>query len=190
MVDILRKAEEYLAGGPSGKSFSGAFVEEMLAEARRLEAVITEPVEAFSTPELIAWIEDIHKLVQETPESERGQIPFVMGMGCKLEHFAKEWHSPAIKGLSEDRDRWKDEAIGLVAENLARNDPEYSEFKDYRKQAARELETEASEWIRLGKEQREALVNAIQFVLDGTLWKSGDDLARDKEILRSMLTGA
>ena len=56
-------------------------IDNLRAEVERLRSEIMQPVETFGTPELVAWIEELHHMVMDFPESERGQIPFVMGMG-------------------------------------------------------------------------------------------------------------
>jgi hypothetical protein len=67
-----------------------------LDEIERLQRIVSEPVESFGTPELVAWVGGLQKILLDFPEEERGQIPFVIMMGCHLEKFAKSWNSPAI----------------------------------------------------------------------------------------------
>lgn len=70
---------------------------EYAKEIERLQRIISEPVESFGTPELIAWAEGLQKIIADYPEEERGQIPFALTMGCHLEKFAKSWNSPAMQ---------------------------------------------------------------------------------------------
>ena len=72
----------------------------------RLQKVISEPVESFGTPELLEWANGLQKIIADYPESERGELPFVMLMGSHLEKFAKSWNSPAMKRLEAERAVW------------------------------------------------------------------------------------
>ena len=75
-------------------------------EITRLQKVISEPVESFGTPELLEWANGLQKIIADYPESERGELPFVMLMGSHLEKFAKSWNSPAMKRLEAERAVW------------------------------------------------------------------------------------
>ena len=68
-----------------------------LDEIERLQAIITEPVESFGTPELITWARELQVIIAEYPESERGSLVFVMRMGSHLEKFSKGWNCMAMK---------------------------------------------------------------------------------------------
>ena len=64
---------------------------------KRLQMIISEPVESFGTAELLAWAAELQAIIAKWPESERGNLPFVMEMGSHLEKFANGWNSPTIK---------------------------------------------------------------------------------------------
>lgn len=66
-------------------------------EIERLQKIISEPVESFGTPELVAWAEGLQKILADFPEEERGRIPFALTMGCHQEKFAKSWNSPVMQ---------------------------------------------------------------------------------------------
>ena len=66
-------------------------------EIKRLQMIISEPVESFGTAELLAWAAELQTIVEKWPESERGNLPFVMEMGSHLEKLANGWNSPTIK---------------------------------------------------------------------------------------------
>lgn len=85
-------------------------------EIERLRAMLSYPLAAFGTPELVGWIAEMQKLVDDTPESERGQIPFVMQMGALLERGMNSWQSSKIKEL-ETRWHQKYEELYRITEN-------------------------------------------------------------------------
>lgn len=89
MSDILERAIDNLRGEEWDNEADA--VEELIAEIGRLRSEIMQPIETFGTPELVAWIEDMHRLVVDYPEPERGQIPFVMEMGELLTRGMKSW---------------------------------------------------------------------------------------------------
>ena len=75
-------------------------------EVKRLQNIISGPVKSFGTPELLEWANGLQKIIADYPESERGELPFVMLMGSHLEKFAKSWNSPAMKRLEAERAVW------------------------------------------------------------------------------------
>ncbi|MCK9571184.1 hypothetical protein M0R72_19700 [Candidatus Pacearchaeota archaeon] len=66
-----------------------------LDEIEQLRKSISEPLEAFGTPELITWNQELTRLL-DVPEIERGGWPFVLSVGCHLEKFAKSWNSQTM----------------------------------------------------------------------------------------------
>lgn len=72
-------------------------IDSQASEIERLQKAISEPVASFGTPELIEWANELQKIIADFPESERGDLPFVMRMGCHLEKFAKSWHCHTLE---------------------------------------------------------------------------------------------
>lgn len=98
----------------------GAYLGWALDEIERLQKVISEPLEAFGTPELIAWSQELTRLL-DVPESERGGWPFVLSVGCHLEKFAKSWNSQTMAEKDAEIERLRADVDGLV-EALAGDD--------------------------------------------------------------------
>ena len=87
-------------------------------QIKRLQMIISEPVESFGTPELIAWAEELQAIVAKYPESERGDLPFVMLMGCHMEKFAKSWNCAAMKQQAEQIKRLEAAYLDEARENI------------------------------------------------------------------------
>jgi hypothetical protein len=81
-----------------------------------LEKAISEPVEAFGTPELIAWSQELARLL-DVPEEERGEITFVISVGCHLEKFVNSWRSPPVWQITEERKVAIDLLLDMIDED-------------------------------------------------------------------------
>jgi len=90
-----------------------AIIEAACEEIERLQKAISEPVECFGTPELIAWSRELTRLL-DVPESERGGWPFVLSVGCHLEKFAKSWHSQTMAEMDAEIERLRADAKRLA----------------------------------------------------------------------------
>lgn len=77
-------------------------------EIESLRKAISEPLEAFGTPELIAWSQELTRLL-DVPEGERGGWPFVLSVGCHLEKFAKSWDSQTMAEKDAEIERLRAE---------------------------------------------------------------------------------
>jgi hypothetical protein len=111
MIDIAKarglcgKASFHLTGNEIDEDLKilvdqAAMLPVLLDEIDGLEKVISAPVESFGTPELIAWCQELSRLL-DVPENERGEIAFVLSVGCHLEKFAKSWNSPTMAAKDE-----------------------------------------------------------------------------------------
>lgn len=143
--DILGRAKAQLAEGYT--AINESVVRELITEVERLRSEIMQPVETFGTPELVAWIEDMHRLVVDYPEPERGQIPFVMEMGELLTRCMKSWAAAKdarIKELESIRDsgtatinrlvalqETRDNQIAEYQELCKRKDEQYAKLVKY-----------------------------------------------------------
>jgi len=87
---------------------AGGIIEGACDEIERLQKALSEPLEAFGTPELIAWSQELARLL-DVPESERGGWPFVLSVGCHLEKFAKSWNSQTMAEKDAEIERLRAE---------------------------------------------------------------------------------
>ena len=88
------------------------------ARIAELEALISEPVEAFGTPALIAWTDRLRELLAEW-EKEGGSLGLSMTIGSHLERFTKAWNSPtiaALRRLADDQQAEADVLLKRIAE--------------------------------------------------------------------------
>lgn len=145
-------------------------IDNLRAEVERLRSEIMQPVETFGTPELVAWIEELHHMVMDFPESERGQIPFVMGMGELLTRGMKSWTAAKdarIDLLDSDQKRYH--AAWMAAE------------EDKEEQAARIRELEAE------VEAKNKQIKELQDIIDKPPEEA--DWVADYHLLQSALDG-
>jgi len=101
---------------------------EFVAALDRIEALekaISEPVEAFGTTELIAWNQELARLL-DVPEEERGGIAFVISVGCHLEKFAKSWRSSPAWQITKERK----EALDLLCNLAPDHEFRYAEIEN------------------------------------------------------------
>ena len=154
-------------------------------EITRLQKVISEPVESFGTPELLEWANGLQKIIADYPESERGELPFVMLMGSHLEKFAKSWNSPAMKRLEAERAVW----IKHYQDNRKKHAAlkKLGEMVRARGEALVEERVKHVAASRLTDEQRAAL-GWLKTALEGDYATARDaDKQRALAVLRAML---
>ena len=105
-IEVIAKLKEEITQANHRYADIQNVCDDQAEEIKRLQKVISEPVESFGTPELLEWANGLQKIIADYPESERGELPFCMLMGSHLEKFAKSWNSPAMKRLEAERAVW------------------------------------------------------------------------------------